>query len=498
MMPRHSVRRSSISCLRRGAPAFLVAVLANGHAPLVAQGAPTPPVDVGGFAVSGSFRTRLESWNWFGNSPSGTYTYPGSLFRVAVGQTTQARDWQIEFALPILLGLPEQPLGTGPQGLGGSYFIANDRSSKAAMLFVKQVFVRFKDLGGTEGQSLKVGRMEFFDGAEVSPKNATLAALKRDRVAARLLANFGFTHVQRSLDGVQYAVDRPTMSVTILAARPTRGVFQVDGWGELDVNVFYSAVTGQLGEAAHAGEWRVFGLGYNDYRDGIVKTDNRPLAARQADKNHVNIGTLGGHYLRAIETRSGPIDLLVWGTAQTGSWGDLAHRAGALVAEAGWQPKAALAPWIRGGFDYASGDNDWNDTTHGTFFQVLPTPRLYARFPFFNMMNTADAFGELMLRPSKRLVVRIDIHSLRLANGNDLWYQGGGAFQSTTFGYIGQPANGRRGLATLYDASADIAVSPRVAVTGYYGYGAGGPATAASYPTNNSAVLAYIELLLRF
>src|SRR5207302_1801412 len=41
-----------------------------------------------------------------------------------------------------------------------------------------------------------IGRMEFFDGAEVSPKNETLAALKRDRVAARLLANFGFTHVQ--------------------------------------------------------------------------------------------------------------------------------------------------------------------------------------------------------------------------------------------------------------------------------------------------------------
>ena len=26
----------------------------------------------------------------------------------------------------------------------------------------------------------------------------------RDRVASRLLANFGFTHIQRSFDGVQY------------------------------------------------------------------------------------------------------------------------------------------------------------------------------------------------------------------------------------------------------------------------------------------------------
>jgi hypothetical protein len=78
-----------------------------------------------------------------------------------------------------------------------------------------------KDVGGVEGQPLKIGRMEFFDGAEVSPKNETLAALKRDRVAARLLASFGFTHVQRSVDGVQCALDRPTVNVTLLAARPT-------------------------------------------------------------------------------------------------------------------------------------------------------------------------------------------------------------------------------------------------------------------------------------
>jgi hypothetical protein len=28
------------------------------------------------------------------------------------------------------------------------------------------------------------------------------------------------------------------------------------------------------------------------------------------------------------------------------------------------------------------------------------------------------------------------LHSIRLATGNDLWYQGGGAFQPATFGYV--------------------------------------------------------------
>ncbi len=254
----------------------------------------------------------------------------------------------------------------------------------------------------------------------------------------------------------------------------------------------------QVGSGADAGEWRLFSLTYHDGRDGVVKTDNRPLAARQADREHVTVQTVGGHYIRAIASPRGPIDVLLWGAAQTGSWGELSHRAGSFAVEAGWQPQVALAPWIRGGFDYASGDGDPSDAVHGTFFQVLPTPRLYARFPFFNLMNSADAFGELMLRPSKRLTIRTDIHSLRVADGHDLWYQGGGAFQTATFGYVGQPVGGRHALATLYDASADIMLTPRMSVTGYYGFAAGGAAAAISYPTSTHARLGYAELLVRF
>ncbi len=479
----------------------IVAVVAQSRVRLFAQGATSAPVEIGGVSVSGSVRTRIESWDWFGSNPNGTYTYSGSLFRLALRQSRKARDWQFEVALPVLLGLPTQAIGSGPQGLGANYFTANSDSTTAAMPFVKQAFVGFKDLGGVEGQSLKLGRMEFFDGAEVAPKNATLAALKRDRIAQRLLGTFAFTHVGRSLDGAQYAIDKARLNVTFIAARPTRGVFQVDGWGELNVNVFYGAVTGQLGDATHAGEWRLFGLEYNDRRgDTAVKTDNRSLSARQADGRHVSIGTLGGHYLRAVGTPAGTIDLLLWGAVQTGSWGTLAHRAGAFVAEAGWQPKMApaLAPWIRGGFDYGSGDDNPNDTTHGTFFQILTTPRVYARFPFFNMMNTADSFGELTLRPSPRFNVRTDVHALRLANGNDLWYQGGGAFQPETFGYAGLPSHGRSSFATLYDVSADLAVTPRVSVNGYYGYAAGGLVPTMIYVTNTSAALGYVELMFRF
>lgn len=489
--------------IRRSRHALLGAValmLAQTGQTVLAQ-APSPgftALEGGGVTISGSLRTRVESWDWFGGSTNGTYTYPGTLLRTGLSEARKRHDWQVEFSVPLLFALPDQPVGAGPAGLGANYFVANDRSRNAASLFLKQASVRFKDLGGVAGQSLKIGRMEFFDGAEVSPKNQTLAALKRDRVAARLLANFGFTHVQRSVDGAQYVIDRPTTNVTLLAARPTRGVFQVDGWGDLNINVFYGAITRQVGQAAHAGEWRLFGLAYNDERDGVVKTDNRPLAARQADRQNVTIQTFGGHYILAVESSHGPADVLLWGAVQTGSWGELRHRAASLSAEAGWQPKAALRPWLRGGFDYASGDGDPSDSTHGTFFQLLPTPRLYARFPFFNLMNSADTFGELMLRPSRRVTTRTDIHLLRVADGHDLWYQGGGAFQATTFGYVGLPVDGHQSLATLYDASADVAVTSRVAVSGYFGYVLGGQASAVSYPMRNRAALGYLELLVRF
>jgi alginate export protein len=342
--------------------------------------------------------------------------------------------------------------------------------------------------------------MDFVEGTEVVPKNATLAAVKRDRIAHRLLGNFVFTHVGRSFDGAQYVVDKPTWNVTALAARPTQGVFQANGWRELDVNVGYGALTRQVAASRGAAEWRAFVVAYDDRRDAVVKTDNRPLAIRRADTDRITMTTVGGHVIDTVTTGAGPIDLLLWGAVQTGSWGVQSHRAGAFAIEGGWQPAAPtqLRPWIRGGYNFGSGDNDPSDSRHSTFFQVLPTPRVYARLPFFNMMNMRDAFGELLLRPTPRLTVRIDGHALDLAEPNDLWYSGGGAFQPETFGFTGRPSGGHDGFARLIDGSADVTLSPRATVTGYLGFARGGPVIESIYPAGNTARFGYVELTVRF
>ena len=185
--------------------------------------------------------------------------------------------------------------------------------------------------------------MEFIDGSEVTPAHGTLAALKRDRIAQRLLANFGLTDVQRSLDGAQYVFDTPKLNITAVAARPTEGVFQVNGWDELKINVFYGAVTGQHGKYA-ATDWRVFALGYSDYRSGVVKTDNRAgrdqkcrLPTRSTSARTAAMSS------RLCRPAAGPVDLLFWGALQSGSWGTQTQRAGAFAAEAGWQPARAEA-----------------------------------------------------------------------------------------------------------------------------------------------------------
>jgi hypothetical protein len=85
-----------------------------------------------------------------------------------------------------------------------------------------------------------------------------------------------------------------------------------------------------------------------------------------------------------------------------------------------------------------------------------------------------------------------------LANRNDLWYSGGGAFQPWTFGYTGRPSNGQSGLATLYDLSADYNVTGHVAIGTYYGHAAGKLVLQSIYPQGRNANLGFLELTFKF
>jgi hypothetical protein len=251
------------------------------------------------------------------------------------------------------------------------------------MLFPIQGYLRFKNLFGTESNTLRIGRFEFADGGEVTPQDLTLATVKRDRINQRLIGQFTYTHVERSFYGVHFQHDTPRFNWTALGAFPSRGVFQVDGWGLMKTAFAYASVTHPMNGKSNAAEWRLFGVYYDDWR-GTLKTDNRTLTARQADHASIRIGTIGGHFLHSAQTHLGTTDFLLWGALQLGKWGALNQRSAALDIESGIQPHVLqqVKPWIRFGYTFASGDGDPRDGTHGTFFPVLPTPRQFARFPF--------------------------------------------------------------------------------------------------------------------
>jgi hypothetical protein len=155
------------------------------------------------------------------------------------------------------------------------------------------------------------------------------------------------------------------------------------------------------------------------------------------------------------------------------------------------------APWLRAGYNRSSGDDNPADDTHGTFLQLLPTARIYAQFPFFNLMNNEDLFTQLILKPHSRVTLRSDYHWLRVTESVDLWYAGGGATNSKVFGFAGLPASGRHELAQLVDASVTLSLLKQLTAYAYYGRAFGQGVVKATF-AGASADYGYVELTFRY
>lgn len=479
-------------------------------APLRPQPAPRPFFQVGGFSFSAYLRSRIENYDFF-EAPNGagdsSYAFSGHQLRLAGVKSTPRLDLQFDLQGQLLTNLPDdasfQPTNASgaavgprvPLGLGGNYFAANGNQDGA--LNIKQGFVRFKGLMGA-GSALRLGRFEFNDGSETVAKDATLNFLKTQRLSQRLIGTFGFTHTGRAFDGAQLSANAAGGNLTIVGARPTEGVFQLEANDNIDaVNFLYGAYTRPMPNA----EARLFAMAYEDGRAApkSVKIDNRPLAARQSDSEEIQVYTLGANFIKTFDADAGKFDVLGWGALQNGDWGTLDQGGNALALEAGFQPKTMkYKPWLRLGYYRASGDGNPTDERHNTFFTPLPTPRLYARFPFYNQMNSQDAFAQLILRPTPKLNIRAEAHSLKLANAGDLYYFGGGAFQDSGFGIGGRPSGGSKNLARVLDLSLDYALSAKSSLGLYLGHAAGGRVIETTYPNGRNATLGFVELTRRF
>jgi hypothetical protein len=364
----------------------------------------------------------------------------------------------------MLANLPED--GVGP---GATYF-ANTPETFQSSVFLRQAWIKnaFDLPHGT--LTVRAGRTRYMEGAETRPDDAGMRWLKSKRIAQRLIGPFDYTHIGRSFDGFMLAYDQSDINVTGFWDMPTSGGFEIDAGRSINqINIGGLAVT------ANPKNWdptdaRLFYFLYNDNRD-VVRLDNRPLAVREADMEATTVHTIGANGAHIKPLGPGRADILGWTAGQFGNWQSQTHRAWAYDVEIGYQlPDVAWSPWLRGGFYRGSGDDNPGDDLHESFFQMLPTARLYALTPFYNMMNNQDLFVQLLLKPLEQLGLRTDFHYLRAVESRDFVYRGGGATSSTFFGYAGIPANGDREIGYLLDVGLTWTPLDFLKLYGYYGH----------------------------
>jgi len=466
--------------------------------------------------VLGEMRARYEGYDYFQpkiGSPAGVtadhndYSFGAIRARLGVSATTDYADAFVQAQYTGLYALPEQAFGgtaTGPLGLGGAYYRDNGNSVNPNEVFLKQGYLNLKlqKLVGLRGTTLKGGRFEINEGAEYKSGDAKFDQLKATRVASRLVGSFDYSNVSRSFDGFSTAYDDPALNVTLAATHPTQGGFNVHGQDEISkIDLAYAAITSKKGALLPDTEARLFYIYYGDQRSETTPIDNRPAAQRPLLSNsNLSIHTIGTHLLTVQKFGPGSFDGIVWGAYQFGDWTNLSQSAYAFATEGGYQwTDVMLKPWIRAGYSIGSGDTNAKDGTHGTFFQILPTVRLYAKFPFFNMMNTQDAFAQFIVAPTSTIKVGVDFHYLALAETADLFYGGAGATSRTSsFGYYGRASGGNSTIGQLVDISFSHTINRHLSWAAYYAHAFGNDVTSTVYQSKNSADYGFVEFTASF
>jgi hypothetical protein len=488
---------------RRGWAALMV-LAAAALRPVAAAGDLLPDGWEDRIKLSLSTRLRGEFVDWF-RPPASAGADIENRYNFFASQTRLGVEAQLPHARVVLMvqetllaNVPTQSIAPAPIGtLGtGAVYFQNTPSSFQQEPFLKLGFLELRHRGLTA----QLGRFEVRDGLETLPTNPSLLYLKRERISERLVGPFDFTHVTRSFDGGLFAYDRPGWNATAYGVLPTRGGFEISANPEIEDMVLAGAAftAKRLPNVDLPFDGRVFYLYYEDGRTDTVKVDNRPLPEREADHDPIRLQTIGAHAITLLEAGPGEADLLVWGVAQTGRWGELAQRSWAWAAEAGYKlPRLPASPWLRFGIDRSSGDGNPNDGSHETFFQVLPTTRRYARLPFFNLMNNQDVFAQLLLAPHPLVQAQVDYHWLTLTAASDLWYSGGGATNDVLFGYSGIPSGGERELAHLVDFSIAWRAFPWLSLNAYVAHAFGQAVVGSSF-AGRDTTYGFVETTLSY
>ncbi|KPK22689.1 MAG: hypothetical protein AMK69_19270 [Nitrospira bacterium SG8_3] len=433
----------------------------------------------GSFEANGEVVTRYAHWNWFEPFDSfaeNSYDYIFTRTRFGLSLNLASAKIYLQAQDVHMWDLPDNaivPPPQGPLGIGAIYYLHGESENYHSTI-IRQAYLDIPKLF-SDNLSARIGRFDYVDGLEVMYKNPKVKWLKKIRLAERLIGPFGWSSFCRSFDGVQITYDQPGFNFNSTLTHPTQGGFENSAHKTItDINLFTLTGTMTYDQWLPNTEGRVFHYYYEDDRRISASVDNTGTSV--LDQSPIKIHTTGMHWIWTDEKGPGVFDILFWGAYQTGDWGIQDHDAWAGDIEIGYQfTHIPWKPWIRAGYYISSGDSDGMDSNHETFYQLLPTARKYALFPFYNMMNNEDFFIQAILKPKDNLLVRIDFHSLSLNESYDRWYMGAGPTvrEGNIFGYIARPSFGNDDLASVIDVIFNYDFSTNLSGSLYWGHAFG-------------------------
>ena len=444
---------------------------------------------------------RYEFWNWFEPTPQPNddntygYCFTRTLFGLRLTLPNIGAYFQGQNAF--MWNLPDDAVALppgGPMGAGAVYYAHGGHKTYGSTI-IRQLYLEIPHFF-LKGLFVRGGRFDYADSMEVTYDNPKVNWLKEMRLAERLIGPFTWSSFNRSFDGVKLGYDRTGFNFTSIVVHPTQGGFENDAHNTIEgIDLATLTFTMKYDQWISNTESRLFYFYYHDNRN-IPKVDNITVSNPQ----DIEIHSFGFHLLGTANIGSGVADGILWGVFQTGDWGKFDHEAWAALAELGYQwVGVPWTPWVRIGYHISSGDSDPNDGKHGTFYQMVPTVRKYALFPFFNQMNNEDVFLQAILKPWQKLVVRTDCHYLRLQDRDDRWYMGAGPTRErgNIFGYVGRPSLGGATLGTLLDLTLVYTINKYSSVVLYGGHVFGGDVLENIYRDKNGN-MAYCELTFKF
>lgn len=153
-------------------------------------------------------------------------------------------------------------------------------------------------------------------------------------------------------------------------------------------------------------------LTFHTFETSLPDEDRYTVGGRVVSKipNHENLSAEVETALQLGERDDSDIEAYMFTAEMTYRWSDL-----------DWKP------WLTGGLDYASGDDDPTSGDVETFRQLFPLAHAYLGFAdVVARQNVIDLRATLGAWPISKLRVRADVHYMQLAEDEDGLYGAGG------------------------------------------------------------------------